>query len=104
MILFLIVKQSTVGQFRNGNLLLKKIGCERGPPTIDTCRIVASMGCHRAGQSTVDKNKYFTILVFNQHYTHLDTCPQFHPYNYERVHENRLRSIVSIYVKNSLDS
>ena len=47
-----------------------------------------------AVQSTVDKNKYFTILVFRQHYTNLDTCPKVQPY--ERVHENRLRSIVSI--------
>ena len=47
-----------------------------------------------AVQSTVDKNKYFTILVFRQHYTNLDTCPKAQPY--ERVHENRLRSIVSI--------
>ena len=34
MILFLVVKQSTVGQIRNGNVLLKTTGCERGPPTI----------------------------------------------------------------------
>ena len=29
-----------------------------------------------------DKNKYLTMLCFGEHYTHLDTCPQCHPYNY----------------------
>ena len=27
----------------------------------------------------VDENKYLTILFFSQHYTHLDTCPKYHP-------------------------
>ena len=32
-----------------------------------------------AAQNIVNKNKYLTILFFSQHYTHLDTCPKFHP-------------------------
>ena len=32
-----------------------------------------------AVQNIVDKNKYLTILFSSQDYTHLDTCPKFHP-------------------------
>ena len=46
-----------------------------------------------AVQSTVDKNKYFTILVFRQHYTNLDTCVQI---GVMLTANSRLRSIVSI--------
>ena len=33
-----------------------------------------------AVENIVDKNKHLTILFFIQHYTHLDTCPKYHPY------------------------
>ena len=32
-----------------------------------------------AVENIVDKKKYLTILFFSQHYTHLDTCPKYHP-------------------------
>ena len=35
-----------------------------------------------AVQNIVDKNKHFTILFFSQNYTHLDTCPKYHPIVY----------------------
>ena len=33
-----------------------------------------------AVQNNVDKNKHLTILFLSQPYTHLDTCPKFHPH------------------------
>ncbi len=44
-----------------------------------------------AVQDIVDKTKYLTILFSSQHYTHLDTCPNYHP-NCTFVHES-LRSL-----------
>ena len=34
-----------------------------------------------AVENIVDRNKYLTILFFSHHYTYLDTCPKYHPYN-----------------------
>ena len=33
-----------------------------------------------AVENIVDKNKYLTILLFSQQYTHLNTYPKYHPY------------------------
>ena len=32
-----------------------------------------------AVENIVDTNKYLTILFVSQQYTHLDTCPKYHP-------------------------
>ena len=61
---------------------LKKIGCERGPPTIDTCRIAASMGCHRqrgmnpSFAATETPHRVFLTSLFladEKHNDHKDT-------------------------------
>ena len=32
-----------------------------------------------AVENIIENAKYLTILLFSQYYTHLDTCPKYHP-------------------------
>ena len=46
-----------------------------------------------AVDNIVDKNKYLTTLFFSHHYTHLDTCPKYHPLRVLRLAEISIREL-----------
>ena len=54
-----------------------------------------------AVQNIVDKNKYFTILFFSQHYTRLDTCPKYHPFGIRPTSETSVDVLLLTSVKES---
>ena len=46
-------------------------------------------------ENVVEKNKYFTILLFSQLYTQLDTCQKFHQHRQMRKYYAGINTLIS---------